>query len=246
MEPARKRSRVAGVDPEADARETLRLAIEAAADEDERRFLSWARAEIDLDRYAALQRKHLKLRSRSLKFLDLATWLRLKYRSARKMGLARPGPLSILDIGCGPGHFELACRYLGHDILGLDVPGNALYADLHECFKLRVHLQPIRARQALPEALGRFDVVTAISANFYQKEDGSLFGVEDWVFFMRDLVRNHMNEGGRIYLKLNQLADRPGLHVADGAFASMMAARGGSVEPRTGVVEFASVARWKE
>lgn len=240
-----KRSVAAGINPSADAEGTLQRALQTSTDEEVRRFLASVRAGVDFRRYRALQLRHLKLRSKPAKFLDLTAWLVAKFRTARDVGLAGRAPAAVLDIGCGPGHFGLACRHLGHRVVGLDVPENPLYRDLLECFSLDMVLHRIRPGQPLPDALGRFDVVTAISANFYQKEDGSLFTVDEWSFFMRDLVTNHMNPGGQIYFKLNHLSDHPGMHFKDEAFVRMMAARGGSVDVRTGVVRYACADSWR-
>ena len=54
-----KRSRAAGINPSADAAETLHRALQTSSDEELRRFLASVRAGIDFTRYRALQLRHL-------------------------------------------------------------------------------------------------------------------------------------------------------------------------------------------
>jgi hypothetical protein len=215
-----------GANPQADPQESLSAAV--PRNDAERRVLSHYSETMDFDGFRALQSKHLELRSKPAKYLDFTTWLRARFEIAETLGLTDSPPLKILDLGCGPSHFGLVCRVFGHNVVGEDLPGNALYNDLVAFFELRRVAEAIRPNSPLPAEIGTgFNLVTALSANFYQKEDGSLFTVEEWTFFFKALS-NVLQPDGRVFFKLNPLQDHPGLHPEDAAFAHMVESLGGT------------------
>lgn len=62
---------------------------------------------------------------------------------------------------------------------------------------------------------GWFDLITGFRTRFhswYTVETGKEFkehwGIEEWGFFLKDLARNHLTEGGRIFFMLNRLQER--------------------------------------
>lgn len=213
-------------DPTADPESTLSTAVPRS--DAERRILDHYARTMDFAGFRALQGRHLALRSKPAKYLDFTTWLRARLEVVEALDLIESPPLRILDLGCGPSHFGLACRVLGHDVTGVDLPDNALYNDLVAFFDVRRVAQPISAGRALVEEVGRdFDLVTAFSANFFQKPDGTLFTESEWRFFFEDLS-TRLRPGGRVYFKLNPLRDHEGMHPEDAEFASMIESLGGT------------------
>lgn len=233
-----------GSDPEADAHISLQEAVNASRDPDEKLFLSDLLSTLDFDSYSDLQQWHLRAKSKPAKFLDLTAWMRHKYALCKTLGLDRESPMRILDIGCGPSHFGAVARYFGHEVVGLDVPANALYGDLNDFFDLRRFVHPVRAMRPLPADLGRYDQITALSANFYQKEDETLFTVDEWRFFMQNIARDHLSPGGTIFFNLNPLTDHAGMHFWDDEFAALMEGAGGTVDRKTGFVSFPDPMKW--
>lgn len=227
-----------GSDPKADAETTLKVAIEQTTEEAERSFLTHLLTTLDLASYADLQHCHLAMRSKPAKFLDLTAWMRHKFALAKNLGLDNAEPMRILDIGCGPSQFGVVGRYFGHEVEGLDIPGNALYGDLNDFFNLRRFVHAVRPMRPLARELGRYDFITALSANFYLRPDDTLFTIDEWRFFMENIVRDHLNPGGRIFFNLNPLADHEGLHFWDDEFAHMVEQKGGALDRKTGFVAF--------
>jgi hypothetical protein len=49
----------------------------------------------------------------------------------------------------------------------------------------------------------KFDLITAFAICFNHHKSPGLWGAAEWTYFLHDLVSNHMNQGGRIFLRLN-------------------------------------------
>lgn len=98
-----------------------------------------------------------------LKDLDLPFWSVSKLSVARKVGLDRRPGARVLDLGAGPGHFALVCRYYECDYLGVDLwqqpegAPDALYDDLRGLFdydRLDLRITP----QVALDGIGPVDV----------------------------------------------------------------------------------------
>lgn len=100
----------------------------------------------------------------------------------------------------------LVCRYLGHEVLGLDVVDNALYNIMIEYFQLPRIEVPIMANELMPTTAKPFDYITAYSINFHrywQKGAGyQEWGTPEWTFFLED-VHSRLTTDGIFYLRLN-------------------------------------------
>lgn len=227
---------------------TRRVSSGSAEDEARHRFVEYLCAGFDHDRYREIQRRFLTPESidrhrGALKYLDLAHWLRVKLELALELGLHRAQPMTILDLGAGPGHFPFVCRYFGHQVLGSDVErrpgfpeGNSqhLYAALLELFEIdKVHLR-IERRRELPDLGRRFDLVTALMAKFDNPRRGVCWTADDWVFFLHDLATRHLTPGGRVFLSFNRPFFTPEILHA-------MRERGAAIDDRKCTVRFDSV-----
>ena len=170
----------------------------------------------DPDLYHAIQAAHLDAGAigrdgNRLKYLDTPTWSGGKFDHALRLGLHKAAPLRILDLGAGPGHFQLVAEYFGHRTLGLDIPlgpgplgpRRHVYDDLCAFFGLRKIEHRISARARLPRLSGRFDLVTSFMTCFSTDAKAARpWGVADWTFLLKDLRDHVLAEGGRIYLNL--------------------------------------------
>lgn len=244
--PARYRPR----DPAIDAWTGLEMAANAARDGKEQAFYAHVLHTLDFDAYAEMQTKHLEEHgsgSSRVKWLDLAHYLRVRYSYVVALGLDQRPPLRLLDIACGPGHFGYICRFFGHDVLGIDVPGNEVLNDLIDVLAVPRVATPIKPKTPLPD-IGRFDYVTAFHANFHWHKHYGLFNYADWALFMEDLLNQHLTAHGQVYLHMNDTLSRPGVDLEDAAFAEFVAAHGGCMlERRTIVIDDAALCpkRWQ-
>ncbi|MGI8839810.1 MAG: hypothetical protein ACR2F8_03350 [Caulobacteraceae bacterium] len=175
----------------------------------------------DTGLYHEIQAAHLAAEAigkdgNRLKYLDTPTWAGGKFDHALRLGLHRSAPLRILDLGAGPGHFQMVAEYFGHETLGLDIPFGPgatppaapgprrhVYDDLCDFFGVRKTDHRIGARIALPALSGRFDLITSFMTCFStHAKGGGPWTVGDWTFLLADLRDNVLAEGGQIYLNL--------------------------------------------
>jgi SAM-dependent methyltransferase len=141
------------------------------------------------------------------KYLDLPYWLADKVRVATALGLAAGRRRAILDIGMGAGHFAAVCQAMGHTVVGTDI-SVPLYDDICDALGVDRRIAPTRLRQPLGDMGLRFDLITVIGQIFHiarrlPKGEREHWSIDDWAFFLRDLVAVHMNSGGNLYLHLN-------------------------------------------
>jgi len=172
------------------------------------------------ERYAAIQRAHLNQAEigrnfNELKYLDTPNWAGGKFDHAVRLGLHVSPPIRILDIGAGPGHFQLVAQYFGHETLGLDLPLSArvstarrhLYQDLCEFFGARTIDHMVLANTGLPSLPHRFDLVTSFMTWFSSDpKSGKPWSIAEWKAFLRDLEDNVLTDTGRIYFNLTNAA----------------------------------------
>jgi cyclopropane fatty-acyl-phospholipid synthase-like methyltransferase len=123
---------------------------------------------------------------------------------AIELGLDKANSASVLDLGCGAGYFLYCCKFLGHQVHGIDQPGYDFYTDMIDCLGLSRTSQRIEAFTPLPPFETRFDVVTAHQICFNGHRTNSLWGVEEWQFFLNDLETNVLNDGGIVALEFNE------------------------------------------
>jgi|GEM_PF-2367372 len=200
------------------------------------RFFLGLADRLDTDRYGAIQAVHLRPEvvgadGNRLKYFDTPTWSGGKFDHALRLGLHKAPPMRILDLGCGPGHFQLVAESFGHETMGLDIPLKSqasdvkrhVYDDLCAFFGVRKIDHRIMARGALPRLSGRFDLVTSFMTCFStDAKVGAPWTVADWTFLLEDLRDNVLEEGGKLYLNLT-----PGVY--DAASWAFLKGIGGEV-----------------
>ena len=141
------------------------------------------------------------------KYLNSSIYIRGSISTALMLGLSAPPKYKILDLGCGPAYFLVVCRYLGHEVQGLDLPGNPLYNDLVAFFQIpRIDFR-ICPFQPLPPMGEPFDLITAVAICFHKwwdREDGcwKQWAIPEWKYFLKD-VQSRLSSHGRIFLGLN-------------------------------------------
>jgi len=138
------------------------------------------------------------------KYLDVRYWVHAKLRRIWALGLHRPPPRRVLDLGTGTGYFPYLAKLLGNEAIGLDMGDVPFYDEMIALLGVERHLWTISPFQKLPE-LGRFDLVTAFQICFNRMADGGMWGVPEWDFFRRDVADHLLNPGGRLVLEFNGL-----------------------------------------
>lgn len=141
------------------------------------------------------------------KYLDVALYTLQKLLLAHELGLEGGLPRRVLDIGTGGGHFPFVCRFFGHRAVGIDIE-NALYEDIAACLGVQRTIVRIEPQTPLPDLGTKFDLITACDITFNDKDDRDgrrvYWTMAEWQFFLNDLVANHLQYPGTLYLKLNK------------------------------------------
>ena len=124
---------------------------------------------------------------------------------------------------------------MGHTASGLDV-SSPMYAGMAKVLDVPIVVKEIEAFTPLGADLGQYDMMTATSTKFDQPEfrfNGKPnWGVAEWTFFLKDCA-NHLNDGGRVYIKLNKQA-HGGLYMDDATEAFFKQTAFSVDEPRAG------------
>ena len=162
-----------------------------------------ADASIDQSKFQDVVAKHSSEGYDSYKYFDKQLWLRSKMMRAIELGLDKSAQSSVLDLGCGAGYFLYCCKYLGHDVHGLDLPDYEFYRDMIALFGISRTGFRVEPHKKLPPLRKRFDVITAHQICFNGHKTENLWGVDEWDFFLDDLEENHLKPGGTIALEFN-------------------------------------------
>jgi SAM-dependent methyltransferase len=141
------------------------------------------------------------------KYLDLQIWMEINLRRVRDLGLDLGRRKRVLDIGCGTGYFLYICKYLGHDVLGMDLDEEPGFTEMVELLGVNRVINRIDAYKPLPDLGRKFDVITAHMICFNGHKTDKLWTSAEWEFFLDDLAERHLEPGGQICLELNREYD---------------------------------------
>ncbi len=181
-------------------------------------------------------------RPNKLKYLDVDRWFRKMWLDAKEVGLLHRAPLSILDLGTGPGYFPYICRSLGHDCIGLDRPDTHFYDALRTWVGTSVINHVIGPRVPFPRFDRRFDLVTAFRAPFdIVRHEKRLFTIEEWSWFLDDLRDQVLVRGGAFYTRMNKDYPYEGSVFGTPELMELFVRRGARLEPRLRTVHFAQL-----
>jgi hypothetical protein len=139
-------------------------------------------------------------------------------RIALRLRLDRSPPLDILDLGGKAGTFAFVCRCLGHQAWNsdlqamLDQPPNPELGRLLDVPSFALAVSPF---QHVPFTGRTYDLITGFRTRFHSRYTWETgldheihWGPAEWDFFLRDLAKNHLRPGGRIFFQLNRLQER--------------------------------------
>jgi cyclopropane fatty-acyl-phospholipid synthase-like methyltransferase len=163
-----------------------------------------ADASIDQVKFQEVIARHSSEGYDSYKYFEKRLWLRSKMMRAIELGLDKSAQASVLDLGCGAGYFLYCCKYLGHNVHGIDLPDYEFYRDMIALFGLPRTGHRIESYKKLPPIGKRFDVITAHQICFNGHKTENLWGVDEWNFFLNDLEENFLNPAGTIALEFNE------------------------------------------
>lgn len=175
------------------------------------------------------------------KYLDIVFFVHAKLRLARELGLDRAGgPLDILDIGSGAGHFALVCRSLGHRVTAIDIP-NPVYDAAAPALGVERVMHRLEPGAGLPDLGRRFDLVTAMGVNFCKLfepgEAGDYWTLDQWRPLLDDLAARATKRPGRVWMRLNCEA-RAGGPVYNPELMDLAEARGARVDRGRGMIDW--------
>jgi cyclopropane fatty-acyl-phospholipid synthase-like methyltransferase len=159
---------------------------------------------IDQAKFQDVIARHSSEGPDSTKYFDKQRWLRAKMMRVIELGLDKSPPVSVLDLGCGAGYFLYCCKFLGHNVHGIDLPNYEFYNDMVALFGLSRTGSRIEAYKKLPALGRRFDVITAHQMCFNGHKTENVWGADEWDFFLSDLEVNCLNPGGTIALEFNE------------------------------------------
>ena len=134
----------------------------------------------------------------SKKFLNSRWYLRENVVRGMLLGLDSYPPSKILDLGCGPGYFLLACRSWGHEVSGLDVPDNQFYNRFIEAFGINRIDTTIAPFESPGIEGGPYNWITSFAVTFDRGWDR-----DEWRFFL-DALKLHLTDTGQVFFRLNR------------------------------------------
>jgi SAM-dependent methyltransferase len=137
------------------------------------------------------------------KYLNYKAYILTYFKDAELLGLTSGEPRSVLDIGTGVGYFQFICSKLGHKAFAIDVDEYPIYNEAVDALGVERTFHRIEAFRLLPDMKRHFDLVTAFAICFNNHKMPNLWGRDEWAFFLRDLANNHLNPGGKVFLRLN-------------------------------------------
>ena len=137
------------------------------------------------------------------KYLDLRKWMQINLSRVEELGLDYGFRKRILDIGCGTGYFLHICRFLRHDVVGLDIDILPIYREMMQLLGLRRIVWEVKPFQRLLDLGQPFDLITCFMICFNGHKSETVWGSAEWRFFLDDL-ESRLRPGGRIQLQFNR------------------------------------------
>lgn len=177
--------------------------------ESRRLFSSTDRRRYDqlVDQYP-LEGEIKKARRNEILFLEMAYWLNLPFSQS----------IRILDLGSKAGQFPFICQCYGHKAIATDLEEVQKKSPTREILELLgVDHRPlkIKALCRLPDIGTKFDLITGFRTRFHYtlphetgKDHEEHWGIQEWDFFLKDLVEHQLSEKGKIFFMLNRLQEK--------------------------------------
>lgn len=175
------------------------------------------RETLDASVFHAIQTEFLSMppaepRVGHLKYIEPVIWTADKLATSLQLGLDERAPLRILDIGTGPGHWQLAARHFGHSVTATELPdlidGDShrgrfyrAMCKLHGVEPLPLKVQP---KTRISGVGNGYDLVTVFMAIFNGDDEGNGWDEATWRFFLSDLAENIVAPAGGLHMRLSR------------------------------------------
>lgn len=111
---------------------------------------------------------------------------------------------NVLDLGSGCGYFPFICKLFDNYAEGTDIESSKLYYDIINILKIKIFYFKINKYEKMPKFTKKYDIITAQRICFNCHGTDNLWGPEEWIFFLKDVFENLLNDGGKIILNLNK------------------------------------------
>ena len=162
-------------------------------------------ASMDMDGFERLKKfKNNTGHPHYKKYFNMNYWLRKNMQRALFLGVNRTQKrMKILDIGAGFGYFPFVSSFFGHDVVGVDLPGDQLFEEAARFLEVERKHHEIKAMEKLPDLGGKFDMITAFQVCFNDHYEDKPWGMAEWTFFLDDVLDNQLNPGGKLYMEFN-------------------------------------------
>jgi SAM-dependent methyltransferase len=141
------------------------------------------------------------------KYLNYKAYIPVYYRDMIRLGLTSGPKLRILDLGTGFGYYPYICSCFGHDAEAIDIDTLPLYNEVTTALGVKRTVCRITAFQDMPLQRGKFDLIMGFATCFNNNSSPDLWGQKEWAFFLKDLIKNHLNAEGRIFFRINPESD---------------------------------------
>ncbi len=154
-------------------------------------------ARIDSEQFRAIHARHAVPDPGEApeKYLELKRWLEVNIRRIADLELDVGERKRILDLGSGAGYFLYICKWLGHDVLGLDLDESPMFADLTRLLEVPRVIWRIERNVPLPDLGPPFDLITAYMICFNDHKTDHVWGPAEWEFFLNDAM-SHLRPRG--------------------------------------------------
>ena len=126
-------------------------------------------------------------------------YIQEKLSVAHYLGLHESKNKTLIDIGTGAGWFPYICKLYNHRCIGTDVLGRSEYDPIYEALKIEVTGDLVYARQPFGLNIKAHYIISLRS--FFPNRP-TVWEMEDWKYFFRDIKKNILKDGG-IYLGCN-------------------------------------------
>ncbi len=93
--------------------------------------------------------------------LELEKWMSRNLGRVQELELDYGSRQRILDTGCGTGYFLHICRYLGHEVAGMEIDALPMFRAMTEMLGLKRILLEVKPFQPLPDLGQRSDLSPA-------------------------------------------------------------------------------------
>lgn len=204
--------------------------LDKASGDTERKFFSNLLETFDFRGFAKLSQKHPAPKGGGTSWFNLPVYGEIALRQVMRLGLHESSPKLIFDIACGPCYFGFVAQHFGHQVVGLDQNNHEIYTDIASFLGVEFIDELVFPNEPLPKTR-KHDLVTAWRASFHTNKKRS-FEIEEWTFFLKDLVDNHIKPDGKIFLSINK-NDGQGMDIRGRKFAQFIEGLGGTVDGQT-------------